>query len=493
MLPNNAYFLYDVVYDGRSSIRVVFLSRHGRVERIFEYFPRLFFPLNGLSEEDFIDILQCACVSPRNVCFFGSNACLKFDSFDDLKSAANSLESFFGFRVGIVEPERQFLVSMGWSYFDLFVFDDDIVCFPLFAGDYDFVELASELLSLFGNSKENVRYFFELVIYSNLIRFPLFSRFSVGRCRAEIFLENVFFASDSFFEAKSVSFKKRFSEVFGSAEINFSRLVSAIISLPNVNLGPGKVNCFCCKPESVDAQNVLPSSLVKVRFLKDGFFFNSISKSWASSFHDSHDFKDSRLERKREYSFDFFPVGPFFRNEVCDLLLPDAIFVQEQGAGFIIGVSSLAWSCFKSRSVLSVEIEKLRAFVSKANCFIDNLSVSTIASNGVFYSQALELSYSFLFAKSSLHACLDILGSLPYLLSSRESGFFMESVAFSVDAFSSSVSREIERLVAGSGYRSSSANGSKILVGKGAVLSVSKKLSEIYRLEKGLLEVRGWA
>jgi hypothetical protein len=375
----------------------------------------------------------------------------------------------------------------------LFVFDDEVVCFPLFVMNNDFVGLASDLLLLFGDSKDkNLRHFFELVVYSNLLKFPLFSRFSVGRSRAVIFLENVFFASGFSFEAKFVSFKKRFSKVFGSAEINFSRLVSAIISLPNVNLGLDKVNCFCCKPDSVDAQNVLPSSLVKVRFLKDGFFFNSISKSWALGFHESHDFKASRLERKLEYSFDFFPCGPFFRNNVCDLLLPDAISVQEQGAGFIIGVSSMNWSCFKSRSVLSVEIEKLRGCVLNANYFIDCLSVSTIASNGVFYSQALELSSGFLLAKSCLHACLDILGSLPFLLSSRESGFFMESVAFSVDAFSSSVLKEVERSVVCSGCRSGSASDSKILVGKGAVLSVLKKLSEIYRLEKGLLEVRGW-
>ena len=495
MLPSTRHFLHSVRHDAKSSVKAVFSGPEGNIELEFEHFPKLFFPLRGLSEEDFIDALQSANISPRNVSFSGQSACLKFDSFADLKSAANSLESIFGFRPGIIEPERQFLVSMGWGYFDSFSFEGgSLVHVPLFRDAQEWAELGSEIFSRFGalERKKGID-FFERLAYSNLAKFPLFSHSSAGKGYAEIFLENVFFSSGAAFEAKKSSDKKFGARVFGPAEINFSRLVSAMISLPNTNLGPEAMNCACCRPESIDSQNVLPSSLVTVRFLKDGFFFNSVSRSWAEKFHAMHGSKDSREQRKSEYSFDFFPSGPFFRNETCDLLLPDAIAIQDHAAGFIVGISSAKWSCLKSRSMLSLEIERLRSCVSRADSFIDGISISTIASNGVFYSQALELSTGFLLAKALSRASLSILGSIPSMLSHQQSGFFDESLAFSIDSVSSAISKEIEQSGFDSGLRCGSSKDSKVLVDKAAVLSVSRRLSELYRLEKGLLEVRGWA
>ncbi|MEM4390292.1 MAG: hypothetical protein QXU92_00795 [Candidatus Diapherotrites archaeon] len=287
------------------------------------------------------------------VSFFGSENVMKnpysysvfFDDLASLKSAVRVLSLSFGININIIEPERQFLILNGWSYHDAFVLNGD-----------SFEKVSSSA------------FFSVESILSNICRVPsnVCANFFVVK---KIFVENLFFGSDLFFDGSFFVSKIDFGFNSNFVEIDYSAFLVFLASLQNFSLG--SFNCSCCKPNSLEADNLLKSSLVKARFLSDGFSFFSVSSIWAKKF----------LQKPSKNSL----VGPFFRNKDYFLLVGDAFCLSKNGFVEIVSSSSVFWSCRSKVSFFSFEAKRLLDLLS---CFSSSIHVSSSKSNVVECLQA---------------------------------------------------------------------------------------------------------
>ena len=496
MAPDT-FFLASVSYiPEKRQVVADFSGSGGKVSRKYSFFPKMFFPLKGISRESFREALSFHDLKRVKTDFSGGVATVFGATFADLKKVNNALEKFFGFSANLVEPERQFLIGKNWSYFDCFSLDGSEI---IKEKRFDFPEAGAGFFS--GSLKENVSSLMkvnrplalditERIALSSILKIPLIES-EQRKDAAEIFLENVLFETGAPLSRRSSSVKKNFHAPRNAVEIDFSAALSGLCAAPSNNLGFESVNCPCCAPSSLDGENVLPSTLVEVRFLREGLYFNPFSKSWAEKFHNSRPLRGEREGRKKEYFYDFFPAGPFRRNSTDSIMLADALALEKEGFAEILRPARLEWHCTASRSVLSKNVDFLKDSIVLLDSLIKNESSAVVASKGLFFSQALESSPQFFYRALLKKTMLSIMASLPRLLSSPESRFYSESLASAVECIASGMLCDFEEMALSEGSRVSlNAGFSTAVLDRAPKMSVLKRFEGSLKLEKGLLSLK---
>ncbi|MCR4368600.1 MAG: hypothetical protein NUV67_01710, partial [archaeon] len=242
----------------------------------------------------------------------------------------------------------------------------------------------------------------------------------------------------------------------------------------------------CCAPDSLDAKNVLPSSLVSVRFLREGFYFNSLSPTWAGIFHFSNPKKRLREERKREYCYDFFPVGPFSRGGVETVLLADALSLFAAGEAEIISRVALHWKCLVNESALSGSINFLRSTTNVFSSSFDAIEAGFVSSKGLFFQGHSKCDPQLFFASKMAGVSSETLSSLYFSLTSSSSRFFNPNLAILLELVAAGIHRDFGSILADLGPHKVSFLGSNALVDSGSLMLASKRLGNAYSLEKWL-------
>ena len=498
MLPSMPLFLGRVAYvPEKRQIVAEFSGAKEKASKRYSFFPRMFFPLRGIPEESFRQALSGNGLKRVKVDFEGGNAVLFAADFSDLKAVNNLLGGLFGFSSNLVEPERQFLIEKGWGYFDAFDFSDGAPILRA-GGSHDFPEIRPEFLS--GSLGENVTELLSSnrplaegilrrVAASRLLKVPLLGMEGDVHA-AEIFLENVFFASSAplGFGPRTASRWRRVPQ--DAAELDFSRLISIVAAQPFNNVGLESVGCACCRPASLSGRNVLPSSLVRVRFLSEGFYFNPSSHVWAAGYHESHAFRDERVRRKAEYFYHSYPAGPFSRGQEEMILLADAMGLQAAGSVEVLGEHAPEWCCSKSESALSAEINRLKGLLSSLSPALESERVSRVASGGLF-ALSVDSSPRPFYMKALADCASSILSSVPSLLSDPGARFFSRPVAIAFECIKGGIISELGSIASSSGCEVRVPGGSSsILVGHSDALGISRRFSDLYRLGKPFIDLR---
>ncbi|MDD5162785.1 MAG: hypothetical protein PHD95_01105 [Candidatus ainarchaeum sp.] len=379
-------------------------------------------------------------------------------NFSVLQKLANNIFSSAGALAIMPSPERQFLIEKDWGFFDAFAFEEtskgeipvktNCLDLPNVKTGFFSEPLPKTIAELSKIDSAEACSVLSLVSLSKILFLPLEKIPGTGFLRQEIFLENHLFKNN--FAPREMS-KKTTNETHktqfasflrGTPEFDTAPLIPMLLTNACYNLGFETIDCDCCSPEKITAKNILSSSLVEVEFLKEAFYFDSASASFADFFHESNPLKENRLRRKREFFLGQFPVGPFCRNQKSIVPLADAIALEQGKDAKILGFSERHWFCMEKESFLSKLILETREKIFGLDLFIEKAHEKCFSGNNVITGfAALENDFAVQLALECKKNLEFFLNNLPAHISDSESRFFNTAIAGAVDAIQASAAK----------------------------------------------------
>lgn len=384
------FYLSGVTYlPEKRQIVAEFTYGHEKRSCRYSFFPFLYLPKTG---------------AVSSVLFSWDRKKIKLDekdgSFEVIGSTMAELEKILsslgqkGIGFSAIEPERQFLLLSGWSFFDAFSFENGSVqktgSFP---DNSALSAIETGMSGIFGllsrDSRESAMVFLKKICLSNILR--LHPSRAMALDSTQVLFENWFFSNyKPIPNGFSVPGKKPLSFTGPGPLFDFSPVLAALFSVNN--LGIETINCECCTPSSVNDSNVLPDSLVKVEFLLNGFYFESKDPFWLEKFHSSNPFAGHRVNRMNEWFLSSIPAGPFYKNDVREMPLVDAKSLDKKAVK-IIGVESLSWSCRKKKSFLAEGLGSLLSLRGRALQAMGSLESENLAKSGVLFFASRQQSF----------------------------------------------------------------------------------------------------
>lgn len=417
-------------------------------------------------------------------------------SFSDLKRFCTLVSSAIKLQPLLLNPERQFLLSRNWNYFGAFVFDscriekkDSFAVLPRVSFDWLGGNLESEIQLLLKTDRVVGEKILSSIVLANVLGIPLKDVPEQKQAVAELFLEAACFRNN-FALAKSLDLEtapNRFSFYTGSweefAQLDFSKSWPAVFAKDFFNLGFETIDCDCCVPETAFEQNVLPSSMVKVKFKKNGFFFDSKTESFALKFNATHEKKDSRLIRQKEFFLPLPPIGPFNEKEEATIPIEDAIELQKNNNIEIIDATTdLHWFCTQKESFLGKEFLALaRRVVLFSEC-LEQKRLLALKQHGVFSENALLSDPEAVFQQNAINALSCLLESIPFHLLSQNSRFYNKQLAEAFLTIQSVLLKQFKQFSNSKGSKALPLNGAKCLVSSENALALSKEFCRQSRL-----------
>jgi hypothetical protein len=451
-------------FEQKNEVLVEFSNAFSKVIKRFRFFPSAHFPLS-FEKQKLSELILSLGFRNFSLEEEENRLVLRTLSFGELKKIGASLAVHSSKMPLLIEPSRAFLFEKNWSFFDSFHLIDDTAFKISHQGEdsksADFFDLGFFLIKEIPFSqalkinREDSLFLVDSAAWSNILSLPL-ERIPKGLDeKIDLFLEKIFFSNCALIEfEKSSSF---FAEhCFAPlprqgvvSKIDFSLVWAELFTNNFFNLGPKSMNCSCCAPLTLEARNLLPSTLIKVRFCEDNFFFESASHSFAFNFHNSSHFKNERLSKKREFCLTSLPVGPFFRDDFAQIPLIDARKLISEGKAVLVSSKedsashNLSWFCTKNEGFLSKEIRSINASLFFLNSKIN------------FFEQSLfaESSFAFNYFSSLRWAFSQIISSLPKHLTSPQSKFFSAELAKNIISVQEATVSRFKEFSEKEGYR----------------------------------------
>lgn len=413
-------------------------------------------------------------------------------TFSGLQHLANALFNETGFRPLVLEPERQLLLERNWSFFD---------CFTMASGNPEkssSLSLPEARLDLFSEplhetvcqlaqaNPKLAEKTLESIALSQILSLPL-PRIPESRfLQQERLLESLLWKSGaSHANSSGKPGPRNRPRVFvqdGFLELDFTNLWPALMTKPVFNLGHETLNCECCRPKHSGEENVLPSSLVLTEMKRDAFYFESSLPSFAEKFHESTPGRKNRERRKEEFCLKTFPLGPFFRGQLVELPLFDALKLQSQGSAFIVKDTGLSWFCRNKESLLSSKILSLGKSVLLLEAALKEMGISAMKQHRVIGAGLLEESPDFLFKRAKLKQLSGLISSIPGQLCSPQSAFFSRQLAYAIESIEAGVLESFETFAASRDSRLVRCEGNKALLRSEKPYSLIKQFSERERV-----------
>ncbi|MBU0636495.1 hypothetical protein KKE06_05710 [Candidatus Micrarchaeota archaeon] len=426
--PNIVYSLTRVCYnEANQEIVCSFSNAHATKSQRYAFFPTLLttatalqlFSLLSSQQSKKIQIVE---TRQKTLKVLGASFSLLQDIQQQLykKTTAVSL---------LLAPERQFLLQQEWGFFDAFLFHsgpqkvtglllptDSLGFLPV-----SFKETVGELLE--SHELETAQKLCESLVWSNVLKVPLSSLSPSPEQREKGLLENQFFlagiiCSDKQLVAKkeSVGFSLPLSVFENTTEFDFANSVSLLCTRAYYNLGLETINCTCCKPENPASPNLFPHSLVKVRVVSNGFFFDSLFEGFACSFHALHLQRSARERRQQEFGLSFPPIGPFQEGQIVECPLSDAEKLEQESNGVIMGLGKkVYWFCKKKESMLSKTLNAFSRQIRALEHRNQDLEKKALVKDKVLGLWFLEKNPFFFFQKKALFVLNELFGKLPCL------------------------------------------------------------------------------
>jgi hypothetical protein len=489
-------YLTKVNYaEQKHEVLVEFSSNTRKLVKRYRFFPYVLLS-NTIEKEKLVQLILESGFKNFSIEEEQNKLVLKTITFSDLKKICNALAIHTNNLPVVLEPERAFLIEKDWSFFDVFEEKDELL-FKVEVGkeklnkmfwnkfDLGFVLTKEVLFSqALKMNKDDALFLVTLASWSNVLCVPLNLVPKSINEKVELFLENVFFKnaqSISFEPSKNIFVNNGYDSIPKKddlSKIDFSSIWFDLFSNTFFNIGPETKNCSCCNPLTIDAKNILPSSLIKVQFLEDNFFFESSSDNFSLSFHKEMPYKDVRANKRKEFFLNAFPVGPFFKDDFCQVPFIDAKrLISDRRVKLISSkntevefnyskrnidlpssssdsIHELNWFCLNKESFFSKEV-RLTNFkllsLHKAASFFDR---------GLFFKE----NFGYFYSCSLYNALHSVLLELPNQLTNSSSKFYSTSLAKSIISIQEATISKFKEFSAQNGYRVLNANKNNAFV-----------------------------
>ena len=183
MLPSTRLYLTKVTYSNeKKQITVEFSNTINKASKKYPFFPKAHFSLNGMSNQNFLEILSQHDLRKTKVDFKKESVTVFAACFSDLKKVNNLFKEYVGVFSNLIEPERQFLIEKEWNYFDCFDFSNtqiekiDDENFPEVTFDFISDSLKQTVNDLLNSNKFLANDFVRKIVLSKILKIPLVGR-----------------------------------------------------------------------------------------------------------------------------------------------------------------------------------------------------------------------------------------------------------------------------------------------------------------------------
>lgn len=462
------------------------------------FFPKFFVSVKGSNSEALRETLSLYNPKKFQLEFNNEIAQVTAATFSDLKKMANLLESALRLSPCVLGPERQFLVENNLSYFNCFQVEGnekEKMLFPVLPDiKLDFLSdsLSKTLESLMSVDLEGAEKLVDCLIFSKILSLPPQEVPLKKSLQAELFLEKIFFKHGFDFQKKKErqtqkEKKSLFKPFMDIAELDFSFVWPTLFTFPYYNIGFDSLDCGCCQPQSLTANNISPASLIEVEFQSEGFYImESNDLDFSQEFHESMPGQQSRKSMQKEWHLNTVPIGPFQKNQKA--LIPLADFKKiDSNQIKPSGRSQWHWFCQKKESFLSQEINALNHEITLLGKKLEELEKKALKQFKLNSTKALNESREYFFIKRNKEKIAELLAFIPRHLFSSRSRFYSKEIARTIKVIQAQTLHEFKEFAFSQGEKMVQSANMKAFVKSDSPLALARQFSLKQRLPLPLL------
>lgn len=427
------FYLFNTKYDNEKNRMILYFTENiitQKVDFVYKekYYPSFYIDLpKKLVLNLLIDFKKKIKIERIN----NNKIKLIAKNYTTLQKCANILNSASSKNILLIEPERQYLINNNWSYYDSFIISYNNQVKKIEKNTITNINI-NKFISKIGisNKLDLVKSLSKRLLLSNILKI----RPEINIKNDEILnilFENNFYENKLVLKNKQkIPYTKTQNIIKNTIALDFSKIWPYILQNEFYNIGYETLNCNDCKPKNLSDTNILSSSLVKVRFLRDGLYFLSKDKEWGNEYHKNNSFKENRINYMKQNKIKQLPTGPFFKNKIEFIELIDAIDLMNQESIEILeDTTKLNWTCKNKESFVSKIIHDLKNKIKY-------IETSINLSNSINYNQKnnfnLEKNPVFTQYTTEFSVLNNILEEIPRFMQHTNTKFYDPIVAKSV-------------------------------------------------------------
>ena len=427
------FYLFNTKYDNEKNRMILYFTENiitQKVDFVYKekYYPSFYLDLpKKLVQDLLIDFKKKIKIERIN----SNKIKLIAKNYTILQKCANILNSASSKNILLIEPERQYLINNNWSYYDSFIISYNNQIKKIEKNTITNINI-NKFISKIGisNKLDLIKSLSKRLLLSNILKIKPEINIKNDEI-LNILFENNFYENKLVLKNKQkIPYTKTQSIIKNTIELDFSKIWPYILQNEFYNIGYETLNCNDCKPKNLSDTNILSSSLVKVRFLRDGLYFLSKDKEWGNEYHKNNRFKENRINYMKQNKIKQLPTGPFFKNKTEFIELIDAIdLMNNKNIEILEDTTKLNWTCKNKESFISKIIHDLK---NK----IQSIETSINLSNSINYNQKnyfnLEKNPVFTQYTTEFNVLNNILEEIPRFMQHTNTKFYDPIVAKSV-------------------------------------------------------------
>ncbi|MFH0905744.1 MAG: hypothetical protein V1824_00220 [archaeon] len=364
-----------------------------------------------------------------------SNHKLIAKNYEILKQCMLIINKSTNQNIILIEPQRQFLITNGYSYYDQFLIENNskIKLIKDNTSVHNFIINYLSSLNVLDKAKQQS--ITTNFIINNLLKIKCSQGLDYYQI-INILFENYFFKKELSIDSieNKIYYQNNLQAKHGEIEIDFSNVWPYLLEKRFYNLGYETLDCNCCKPKTIFENNVLFNSIVEVTFLKNGFYFISKDYSFAKKFYYEKPNLEERERYKKENKLKDFPIGPFFNGHKELIPLLDALELSENKDIIInqeISQNQLHYTCKIKESFIS---EIVREYLCKIKDIESTINISSYLnySTSNFNNLSIENNCAYLEYLTEHSILINIIEQIPKFLQHSETKFYNQNLDLAI-------------------------------------------------------------
>ncbi len=350
----NAYSLVSVcTRPEKGKVDVTFANTSKKVTKSYSFFPSLYLPHTSttLFEElvsqtnEKIQLVH----HPDTIQVIAPN-------WIELKKIALRIHSQTNYFPLLIEPERQFLLTQNWRYFQ--TFDEKLNPTKEAFAETKIEGLIENLhVTLNGLANHNPgieKQWRQRVALSHELFLPYHDVPLNTSQQLETWMNNHFFSRQTPLPIQKGNPISMENWTFEKREKTKKRVQETPLTQTK--------NCSCCIPQTILEKHIHPGSVVTITPTMDGIYLPTQNEKRSRTYHENNPNQENRIERAREFGLPNLPIGPLHRNKKIELPLEEALQAQKQKIVTIsYETSQLTWNCHHTEN----ETQKLFTALEK--------------------------------------------------------------------------------------------------------------------------------
>jgi hypothetical protein len=340
MYPNTYSLVHAAAAPERAAVAVTFANASHRITKSFPFFPSFFLPHTSTTQSLFQTLLKQPSLPKHQLIEHAHSIQIIARDFLELKKIAFALFQQTGYLPQLIEPERQFLLTQKWKYFQSF--DEKLNPIPIAFADTQIQGMVEALYptlkSLHTHNPAMQAEWYEKITSAHELLHPITEKPLTAGEKVERFLDNELFRQQMPLPI----------EVANPADTSKWNMEQREQKKKEILESPlaGEGKCDCCAPRSPMEAHLLPQSIISTTITQDGVFIHTQHAAISEHYHSTHTGKERREERAHEYGLQTLPLGPLWRNERIELPLAEALHEMKQGNLKITpDFSNATWKC----------------------------------------------------------------------------------------------------------------------------------------------------